>query len=152
MLKSKVLCICFILIMLNIPFLYCQLEDQIDLLLEEEHASFGKAVYLVLVASDICGETATLDSALGVLKGKNWGITVKEAENPITLGEYSHLLMKAFNIPGGLLYMLIPGPRYAVRELAYHKLILEDPYPERPVSGNEVMTILTRLIDWKEGL
>ena len=149
--KSKALCICFILIVLSIAFLHAQIEEQIDLLLEEESAGFGKAVYLVLVASEHCDETESLSGALGVLQKKNWDISLKGEGDAITLGEYSYLLMRAFNIKGGIMYMIFPGPRYAVRELVYHNLILENPNPDRQVSGEEVMTILTRVLNWKEG-
>ncbi|MBN2536228.1 MAG: hypothetical protein JXB88_25325 [Spirochaetales bacterium] len=150
--KSKLRCMCFMIIfILNVPVLFAQLNEQIDLLMEQEKASFGRAVYLVLVASEFCDESVTLAGALEILKGKDWGIPPKEAEDTLTLGEYSYLLMRAFNIQGGIMYKILPGPRYAVRELAYLKLILENPEPGRIVSGEEVMSLLTRVLSWKEG-
>ncbi|MBN2444584.1 MAG: hypothetical protein JXJ04_24695 [Spirochaetales bacterium] len=148
--KNKLIIICFILFMVSISITYAQLEEQIDSLLGEENAGFDKTTYVVLVASGECEETASLADALDTLKSKNWGITLKGSDDSISLGEYSYLLMKAFNIPGGIMYMLLPGPRYAVRELAYLKLLIENPDPARLMTGEEVMTILTRVLDWKE--
>jgi hypothetical protein len=142
---------CYILIALSIPVLYAQRNEQIDLLMEQENATFGSAVYMVLVAAEYCTETVSLADALKTLEGKDWDFGPKMVDDAITLGEYSYLLMKAFNIPGGIMFNIIPGPRYAVRELVYLKLILEDPEPGRLLSGEEVMTMLTRVLDWKEG-
>jgi hypothetical protein len=136
--------------MVSISITYAQIEEQIDSLLKEENASFDKTAYIVLVASEYCEETQSPADALEILKSKNWNISTKGGGETISLGEYSYLLMKAFNIPGGIMYMLLPGPRYATRELAYLKLITEKPDPTRPVSGEEVMTILTRVLNRKE--
>lgn len=149
--KSKITFICSILILLSIPVLYAQFNQQIDLLIEQENASYGRAVYLVLVASEYCDETVSLAQALEALQGKDWKIIPKGIDDTITLGEYSYLLMRAFNIPGGIMYMIFPGPRYAVRELVYHKLILENPESGRLLNGEEVMIMLTRVMSWKEG-
>lgn len=149
--KSKITCLLIILIFSGVPVLYAQLNKQIDILLEQEKASFGRAVYLVLVATENCDEDVTLTGALETLQRKDWKIRLKGVGDKITLGEYSFLLMKAFNIQGGIMYRIIPGPRYAVRELVYHKLILEKPEPGRTMSGGEVMSMLTRVLNWKEG-
>ncbi len=122
----------------------------IDNLLVEEKATFGKTAYLALAAAGIIPEEATLEDAIYVLEKQEWGIDLKEPDNPITLGEFSFLLMKAFNIQGGLMYSIIPGARYACRELAYLKVIPGNTSTYRTPSGEEVVRILGRLLEWKE--
>jgi hypothetical protein len=149
--RSKWICMCLCLFLLCMTMSYAQFEEQVDQLLEQETAHFGTTVYLVLVAAEHCEDTESVSRAMEILKDKKWEIPVKGEDEVITLGEYAFLLMKAFQIPGGIMYMVLPGPRYATRELAYLKLITQRPVPGRTVSGEEVMTILTRVMEWKEG-
>ena len=58
--------------------------------------------------------------------------------------------MDAFDLPGGIMYRLFPGPRYATREIAYQGFIRGSTLPGRPVSGREVINILRRVMEWKE--
>ena len=59
--------------------------------------------------------------------------------------------MKAFNLGGGLMYTLFPGPRYAYRELTFLNLLSSKGGPYREVSGLEVVNTLSRVLNWKEG-
>jgi hypothetical protein len=54
--------------------------------------------------------------------------------------------MKAFNIKGGFMYSLFPGPRYAYRELAYRKIITGRSYSTTRVSGERLLRILNRAL------
>ena len=51
--------------------------------------------------------------------------------------------MKAFGEKGGLMYRLVPGPRYAVRELAYQGLVHGKVHSGRFPSGQEVVQLLS---------
>jgi hypothetical protein len=84
------------------------------------------------------------------LKQQDWGIKVPEQPTDISLGQYAYLIMKAFNIPGGLMYRLMPGSRYAAREIAYLGFVTENPSPYRSISGQEAMQILNNVLSWKE--
>jgi hypothetical protein len=59
--------------------------------------------------------------------------------------------MKAFDEKGGLMYRLFPGPRYAVRELAYLGLVHGKAHSGRFPSGQEVVQILSSYLDRKGG-
>jgi hypothetical protein len=151
MVRLKIVWACLLILFCLEPALNAQLEQQIDQLIEEESASFGRVVYVVLSSLTLCNETDSIEEAIAALNDKNWGIKTKSENEQITLGEYSFLLMKAFNLNGGLMYTLFPGPRYAVRELAYNKLIPGNADPDRSMTGEEVMTIFTRLANSGEG-
>jgi len=129
-----------------------QSNQVLDELLEREALQYGEAAYLVLVAIDRLPEGASPDEAAAALPGVFAEIPVRDAGKAIPLGEYAHLLMLAFEIKGGLMYRLAPGPRYAARELAYLKVIRGKAHPDRPVPGAEAVQILRRLLEWKEEL
>ena len=127
--------------------LEAQSNTVIDALLAADSAAFGDAVYLVLSAAKIIPETATPNDAVWTLQAKDWGVAGRSAKEPITIGEYASLLMKAFDIRGGILYRLIPGPRYACRELAFLGLLEGSTATRRRLAGGEAMRILSRVLE-----
>ena len=128
-----------------------QSNQMIDRLLEQPRASFGAAAYLVLAASGALDPEATEQQALEVLNEKGWKLRAAQAEDPIRLGQFCFLIMKAFGEKGGLMYHLFPGPRYAVRELAYLGLVHGKVHSRRFPSGQEVVQILSGYLDRKGG-
>jgi hypothetical protein len=127
-----------------------QSNELLDAFLQDRATSFGQAAYLVLTAANRIPEDSTPAQAAAALAGQGWQIPQRAAEDPITLGEYSYLLMQAFELNGGLMYRVFPGPRYAGRELAYLQLVKGDASPYRTFSGEEAIGILGRLLRWKE--
>jgi hypothetical protein len=128
-----------------------QSNQLIDLLLEQPRASFGAAAYLVLAASGVLDPESTEQQALQSLGEKGWKLRAAQADEPIRLGEFCFLIMKAFGEKGGLMYRLFPGPRYAVRELAYRGLIHGKVHSGRFPTGEEVVQILSSYLDRKGG-
>ncbi len=131
-------------------FLSAQSNTVIDKLLNEDKADWGKTSYLVLTAAELLDETSDIPGALENLINQKWEMDIKNQEDAITLGEYSFLLMKAFDMTGGLMYRIVPGPRYAARELDYMGLIDTDKSPDRTLSGEEELRILGRFLEWRE--
>ena len=130
--------------------LSAQSNELINALLDEAEADFGKAVYLALTAGALIPEDASVEEALAELNARQWNIGEKTAEDPMNLGEYAYLLMRIFDVQGGLMYRLFPGPRYAARELAFREIVRGDPSPGRALSGEEAMRILGALMEWVE--
>jgi hypothetical protein len=129
---------------------FAQSNALIDQVLEQKKVGYSYAAYLVLSAAGIIKDTATPEQAMEALKQQDWGIKVPEEPTDISLGQYAYLIMKAFNIPGGLMYRLMPGSRYAAREIAYLGFVTENPSPYRSISGQEAMQILNNVLSWKE--
>jgi len=129
-----------------------QSNEVLDELLERQALLFGEAAYLVLVGTERLPDTASPEEAAQALAEAFPEAQVRGAGEAIPLGEYAYLLMQAFEVKGGLMYRLIPGPRYAARELAYRKIIRGKAHPDIPVSGAEAVQILRRLLEWKGGL
>jgi hypothetical protein len=149
MTKTSILLLAFILLG-AIAHVSAQSNEVLDALLEEETTSYGQAAYLVLTASARIPDDTSPAEAAAEMAGQGWKVPTRAAEEPLTLGEYSFLLMQAFELKGGIMYRIIPGPRYAGRELAYLKFIKGNTSPYRMFSGEEAIGILGRLMEWKE--
>ncbi len=129
---------------------FAQSNELIDSMLAQERASIGKAAYLVLLATGTIPETAKESEAAQIVADKPWNLAAKSAEEPITLGQYSFLIMQAFGIPGGMMYSLFPCPRYAVRSLAFLGIVSGKAEEWRYLTGDEAFRILTKALAWKE--
>jgi len=127
-----------------------QSNAMIDTLLEEQQATWGPASYLVLTAAGLVQEEISAPDAVKSVADKGWFKKAGAPEEQIKLGEFSHMLMKAFGVKGGVMYSLIPGPRYASRELFFKKIIRKHSSPYRALSGEEAVDILRMLLEWKE--
>lgn len=148
---KKWLCLITVLLFLAASVsLMAQSNEVMDDFLEEEKASFGRTAYFTLLAVNLIAEDASVDQALSVLDQQGWGVKVKKGDDTITMGEFSFLIMKALEIPGGLMYKLAPGSRYASRELVYLGIVPGRNRPSRTPSGDEVLSILGRALEWKE--
>ena len=132
------------------PALSAQSNQLIDDLLAEEQATFGKSIHLVLQAAGVIDEQSAVIEAIDALADKHWNVELKPAWEPIQLGEYAYILMRAFHIQGGIMYSIFPGPRYASKELAFMGIIPEKESPGRTVSGEEVLRILGRILEVQE--
>ena len=127
--------------------LEAQSNTVIDALLGSREAAFGDAVYLVLSAAKIVPEKATPNDAVWTLQARDWGVAGRSAKDPIDLGEYAFLLMRAFDLRGGILYRAFPGPRYACRELAFLGLLEGNTAPHRRLGGEEAVRIVSRFLE-----
>ena len=147
--KRRMLLVFCLLLTAWTTSLWAQSNSVMDTLLSQKRAAFGDAVYMVMAAVHRVPYSATVGAAIEALKAANWGVKLENENTPITLGEYSFLLMRAFQMQGGIMYHLFPGPRYAARELAYLKLIYGDASPYRTISGNEVIQILGNVMRYE---
>lgn len=98
---------------------WAQSNDRIDELLAQDPAATDLTAYLVLSAAGLVGEDAepreAVDYAVseGMLPGGAVG------SDAVTFGRFSYLLTRSFGVPGGVMYRLVPGPRYAAREVVF---------------------------------
>ena len=130
--------------------LVAQSNAFLDGFLSQETVTYGPAAYLVLAGSGQMAESEPVESALAVLQAKGWALEGRGPGDAVTLGEYADLLMRSFDITGGLMYRIAPGPRYATREMAYRKLIQGKARPGASVSGERAARILGRVLDYQE--
>jgi hypothetical protein len=130
--------------------LSAQSGEYLDRVLDQDVLLVGQGAYLALSASGYLPADTTEEEALRNLQRLGWAVKRKSGDDPITLGEYSQLLMRVFELPGGMMYQFFKVPRYALRELAYREFVQGRGAPGDPVSGVRALRILGRFLDWKE--
>ena len=129
--------------------LAAQSNEMIDNYLEREEADLGTSAYLVLAASGQIPEDAGIKDAMSWIEAEGIDNTFVslDPERSVTYGEFSYLIMKGFDLSGGLMYTLLPGPRYAAREVSYRKWILGSSIPGRPLKPFEALNVLALLAE-----
>ena len=129
-----------------------QTATEMDAMLEANTVSAARAARFVLGTADLLPaglsgpavEKAAYDMALS-----NGWIKIAAEEN-VTLKDTAFLIMKAFNLKGGVMYSLFKNPRYAYRELVYRKLIQGRTDQTMKVSGQKLLVILDRTLRYIE--
>lgn len=114
---------------------------ELDTVLDKAELSYAEAARFVLDSED--GFNMAISS--GALPRR------AEPGGAIKLGELSFLLMKTFGLKGGFMYKILPGPRYAYRELVSRSLIQGAADPAMKVSGERFLLILGNVLDTTEG-
>ncbi|MDR2096161.1 MAG: hypothetical protein LBP76_11710 [Treponema sp.] len=142
----KQLCIFSVLIFFT-QFLSAQTANSIDNLLKTVELSYGQAlIFTIEAAEQNAGQEAKADFS-GKLKDEleKDGRFQQKNTAPVTLGSLSFLLMKAFDLKGGIFYSLFPGDRYAYRELVSKNIITGRTDPSQTVSGETFLYMLGQI-------
>lgn len=126
---------------------FAQSNDMIDSILQEEVATVGSAAYVALSAADLVPDEATRDRAVTVAREAGWLPAEAAADDPATFGTFAYLLMAAVEVDGGLMYRLIPGPRYAAREFVYQGWSPERRAPGDVISGQFMIRVTGNFLD-----
>lgn len=138
----------FVLFMMVTGFLAAQTADEMDRLLDAEELTCSQAAEFVLRAADVLPEGADAFAAAGE---RGWLPAGEEAGRPVRLGELALLIMKAFNIKGGVMYSHFPIPRYACRTLVYNRIIRGRTDPGGHLDGRTFLQILDRALAYAGG-
>lgn len=136
-------------LVLGVLGLFAQSNALIDEYLDKSEADYASSAYFILSAAGLVPDSASPGDAVEKARSQ-WGIEPPEGRESLNLGEFSHLVMQAFGIPGGIMYTLVPGPRYAARELEFRDFILDKPRPGRMLSGEEALSIIGEALTWQE--
>jgi hypothetical protein len=123
-----------------------QTAAELDALLETGALTWAEASRFILTAADVippetpAGEAfRTAEASRSLPRGAAPGASA-------TLGGTALLVMKSFDIKGGLFYTIFPGARYAYREMVYKKLIQGRSDPSMTVSGERLLRIIGRAL------
>jgi outer membrane protein OmpA-like peptidoglycan-associated protein len=133
------------------PGASAQTAAELERVLELPAVSYGDAARVVLGAAGAAlPETAErpAEGAYQFAADRGWLPKKAAADAPATLGGISLLVMRIFNIKGGFMYALFPGPRYAYRELTHRKIITGRAWSTMTVSGERLLRILDRALDY----
>jgi hypothetical protein len=148
--KMKIMCALAVLFgsLLSAP-VYAQTAAELETILGTTSVSCAQAAKFV--AASVGSEASTgavmekdaFDSAMA----KGWLPKKAAAEKPITLAELSFLIMKAFDMKGGMTYAILPGPRYAYRSMISRSFIQGASDPAMTVSGERFLLILGNVLN-----
>lgn len=146
--KLAILFPLILLVMMPIS-LMAQSNEVLDDFLERDEADLGTTSYLILAAAGIIDESAAVEDALDWIMKSDELTKIEDisSRRSISYGEFSYILMEVLELKGGLMYRLIPGPRYAAREAAYRKWLLGSYAPGRSLKPFEVMNTLITVLE-----
>lgn len=130
---------------------FAQSNERIDELLGQREARVDSAAYIALSAGGLIGEGDSPERAFALLLEEGWLDGSRKPEEPVLIDEFSFIVMKALNLPGGVLYTVFPGRRYAYRELVFLDVVNGSGGPGRTMSGEEVIRILRGALARKGG-
>ena len=141
------------LVLLVVPLVTAAGADQMEVIAAmqtAEEVTYREGGFAVLVASGTLPRTAAPDAALNPGLRSQLGWDSRAVDGPLTVAEFSFLVMKAFDIPGGLMYRLAPSPRYAVRELRFRRILLDRLDATDNIAGVEALRVIGNAIEWTE--
>ncbi|MCP5514186.1 MAG: hypothetical protein H7A26_01840 [Spirochaetales bacterium] len=121
----------------------------LDSILTEDQISFGSASFILLTGSGALSEDATIEEAAAKM-AEMVPKADASADKPVTMGMFSYMAMKTYGISGGIMYRFFPGPRYAIRELRYKKIVQGNAYSTMTLSSERALRIMGRVLDREE--
>jgi hypothetical protein len=110
-------------------------------LLDAGEITCGEAAYFTLASTEDDPPQGPA-AAFALAAGRGMFPKNAEQDGPLTMGSLSLLMMKAFNLKGGLMYRLFPGVRYAYREITRQGFLEGRAYPNFKVSGGQFLLVL----------
>jgi hypothetical protein len=122
-----------------------QTAADMESLLEAGGITCSQAAYFVL-ASALENPPENPEGAFAMALENGWLPGRAEGQNPLTLADLSLLIMKAFNLKGGLMWRLFPGGRYAYREMISRGFIEGRAYPAMKVPGEQFLYLLGKVL------
>ncbi|MFP4535221.1 MAG: hypothetical protein ACLFNP_05830 [Spirochaetaceae bacterium] len=127
-----------------------QSNQLVDRMLEDEAADVADAAYMVLLSAGAIEESASTGDAVSYARQRGWLDEGTTGSEPITFGEFSYVLMEAHGEEGGLMYRMIPGPRYAGREVIFQNWTVERRTTNEEISGETALRILGNYLAARE--
>ena len=152
---KKVLCLVAVCLLVAFSVSAQTVADEIEALLETAAVSYGQAARFVLDAADI-GGMANQSQAFQYALERNWLPGNVSADDTARLDGIALLVMRSFNIKGGVMYSLfkrtsVRNPHYAYRELVHQEIIHGWIDPAMTVSGDTLLYIINRAIEKRDG-
>jgi hypothetical protein len=135
-------------LLFSAALLSAQTAAELERILALPALNYGDAAWIILGAAGTVPGESSAAGAYRFAADNKWLPQNAGEEDPATLGGLSFLIMRALDIKGGLMYTLFPGPRYGYRELVYRRLIPGRAYSGMPVSGERLLRILNRALEY----
>ena len=121
---------------------YSQDSEKIESLLNENEINCGQAAWFTLAT--VLNEAPDGEQeAFKLACEKGWLPVKTEIKDLITMKKLSLLVMKAFEIKGGMMYRCTKNARYAYRDLKDMGILPSNTYSNLKVSGEQFLYILS---------
>jgi hypothetical protein len=134
-----------ILLVLSAVIVRAQTAAEMERLLDTEEITYTQAAWFTLASAEEDPPPNPAAAFILALE-KGWFPENADSGGPVKLKDLSLLMMKAFDLEGGLMYRLFPGPRYAYREMTRRGFIEGRAYPGLTVSGEQFLQILGNVL------
>ena len=122
---------------------------EIDALLAAPSLTYGQAARFVLEASEAASSPGP-DAAFSFAAERGWLPKKAAASQTARLDGVALLIMRAFDLKGGMFYSAAKNPHYAYRALVYQNVIQDRADPAMPVSGEFLLFMTGRVMSVKE--
>ena len=134
---------------LSLTSLPAQTAAELEAVLETPAVTCAQAARFVTASSGSAASSgASLpDADFQQALENGWFPRGTTPDENITLGKLSFLIMRAFNIKGGMMYAILPGPRYAFRTMVSRSFIQGAADPSMTVNGERFLHILGRVLN-----
>jgi hypothetical protein len=153
---AKVLIFALGFLVLGLTSLPAQTAAELEAVLETSAVTCAQAARFVTASSgSAASETEGAASSGASLPDADFQQAMENGWFPrgttpdenITLGKLSFLIMRAFNIKGGMMYAILPGPRYAFRTMVSRSFIQGAADPSMTVNGERFLHILGKVLN-----
>ena len=124
-----------------------QTAERIEEVLAQDELRVGSAGYIAAASGGLVADDASAGEALAALAELGFPQDRVTEDDVVRLDQFAYMLMLAHGRAGGLLYAVLPGPRYAFRELRYERVIRGGGDPNDPLSGSRALRIVGRILD-----
>ena len=143
--KSILICS---LLLITCSLLFAQTADRIEQLLEQDSVSYAQAALFVLEAAERLPPNtgASLQAAFNTAIENNFLPKDVMSNDTVNLMGLSLLVMKAFDMQGGLFYTLTKSQRHAYRELQRLDVVQGRTDPSLLVTGEMLLFIVNRIL------
>lgn len=139
--KKKILMIS-VLLLLFAAVVSAQSADAFTEMIEAEQTTVGDLGYFLAVYLDVVPESASASEATAALQGEGVVAAGVEAADPLTYKLFAGMLMRTWDVKGGLMYSLTGADRYALRDLQAMGFIPSAADPMAVVSGYQALATL----------
>ena len=147
MLKRMNICVFMCFLFIAPVLLSAQTAAELEVVLGSSALTCSQAARFVLasVGSDASAENdaTAFESAMN----RGWLPRKAAADDPISLGALSFLIMQSFGLKGGMMYAIFPGPRYAFRSMVSRSFIQGAADPAMTVGGERFLLILGNVLN-----
>jgi hypothetical protein len=129
-------------------FLLSETADGLEFYFNIKAVNCEQAAWLVLEAANVSGGYNRLkpDEAFRFAEEKRWLPRNADPGKKIKLRQAAYLIMRAFDIKGGLMYTIFKTSHYAYREMVYQDLIQGRADPGMAVSGESMLFLVSQVL------